>query len=166
MHRLSVFFLILLLSGCAIPMTPDEFRAAGKAGKALATYETYEVNRPLGEIAATFKTKAAECLDYRIGSTKKPVIGIGSSTHYYGVTKPTVKRSRDKVELYFQVKYEHSVGNVPKDGLYDLVADAYSQGKKTRLDIYRRTKAGVLGQAVKGWATGESMGCPDPSTYL
>ncbi len=166
MHRLFVIVLVLLASGCSIPMTPDEFREAGKAGRALATYETYEVNRPVAEIAATFRAKAAECLDYRIGSTKKPVIGIGSSTHYYGVTTPTVKKSKGRVELYFQVKYEHTLGSVPKDGYYDLVADAYPQGKKTRLDIYRRTKAGVLGQAVKGWATGESMGCPDPSTYL
>ncbi len=163
---LLAVFLLLLVSACAIPMTPKEFRNAAKAGQALSTFESVEVNRPVAEVAATFKAKAAECLSYKIGSTKKPVIGIGSSTHYYGVTKPTVRRSKDKVELYFQVKYENTVGDVPKDGYYDLVADAYPHGKKTRVDIYRRTKAGVLGEAVKGWASGENLGCPDPSTYL
>ncbi len=38
MHRLFVIVLVLLASGCTIPMTPDEFREAGKAGRALATY--------------------------------------------------------------------------------------------------------------------------------
>lgn len=163
---LLVIFLVLLVSSCVIPMTPNEFRKAAKAGEALATFESFEVNRSVDQVASTFKAKAGECLSYKIGSTKKPVIGIGSSTHYYGVTKPTVRRSKDKVELYFQVKYENTVGDVPKDGYYDLVADAYAKGKKTRVDIYRRTKSGVLAEAIKGWASGENMGCPDPSTYL
>ncbi len=162
----AVFITLLLVSACAVPMTPSEVRKAGKSGQSLMTYESIEVNRPVAAVAQTFKEKAAECLSYKIGSTKKPVIGFGSSTHYYGVTKPTVKRSGDRVELYFQVKYENTVGDVPKDGYYDLVADAYPHGKKTRVDIYRRTKAGVLGEAIKGWASGENLGCPDPSTYL
>ncbi len=168
MHRSLILtaLLIAFTSACTIPMTPDEFRKAARAGEALATFETYDVNRPVAEVASTFRVKAAECLSYKIGSTKRPVIGVGSSTHYYGVTKPTVKKSKNKVELYFQVKYENTVGNVPKDGYYDLVADAYPHGNKTRVDIFRRTKAGVLGQAVKNWASGENLGCPDPSTYL
>ncbi len=132
----------------------------------MSTFESVDVNRPVAEVAATFKAKAAECLSYKMGSTKKPLIGVGSSTHYYGVTKPTVKRSKDKVELYFQVSYEHEVGNVPDGGMYHLVVDAYPHGKKTRVDIYRRNNAEVLGEAVKGWASGQSLGCPDPATYL
>jgi len=157
-----VVFLALLLSACAIPMTPNEFRKAAKAGEALSTFETFDVNRPVAEVGATFKAKASECLSYKIGSSH----GAGSKTHYYGVTTPTVKRSKDKVELYFQVKYDNTVGDIPKDGYYDLVADAYAHGKKTRVDIYRRTKAGVLAEAIKGWASGENLGCPDPATYL
>jgi len=159
-------FLLLLVSACAVPLTPKEYRTAAKAGNALSTFESFDVNRPVAEVAATFKAKATECLSYKMGETKRPVIGVGSSTHYYGVATPTVKRSKDKVELYFQVAYEHEVGNVPDKGMYHLVVDAYPHGKKTRVDIYRRTNAGVLGEAVKGWASGQNLGCPDPSTYL
>ncbi len=165
----SVFIMVslaVLVSACAVPQTPSEYRTAAKAGNALSTYESIDVNRPVADVAATFRAKAAECLSYRIGSTKKPVIGFGSSTHYYGVAKPTVKKSSSKVELYFQVSYENEVGKVPKDGMYHLVADAYPHGKKTRVDIYRRNNAAVLGEAVKGWASGENLGCPDPATYL
>ena len=159
-------FLLLLVSACAVPLTPKEYRTAAKAGNALSTFESVDVNRPVAEVAATFKAKAAECLSYKMGETKKPLIGVGSSTHYYGVATPTVKRSKDKVELYFQVSYEHEVGNVPDKGMYHLVADAYPHGKKTRVDIYRRNNAEVLGEAVKGWASGQNLGCPDPATYL
>ncbi len=159
-------FLVLLVSACAVPLTPKEYRTAAKAGNALSTFESVDVNRPVAEVAATFKAKAAECLSFRMGETKRPVIGVGSSTHYYAVATPTVKRSTDKVELYFQVAYEHELGNVPKKGMYHLVVDAYPHGKRTRVDIYRRNNAEVLGEAVKGWASGQNLGCPDPATYL
>lgn len=165
-HRLPVLILVLLISGCAVPMTPKEYRNAAKQGNALSTHESIDVNRSVDEIAATFKAKANECLSYKIGATSKPVIGIGSSTRFFGKVTPTVRRSKNKVELYLQVRYENTVGEMPKDGMYTLVADAYARGNKTRLDIYRRNNAGVLGEAVKGWASGKSMGCPDPSTYL
>ena len=163
---LFVASLGMVLSACVIPMTPDEYRQAAKAGNALSTFESIDVNRPLSEVAETFKAKAAECLNYKLGSTSRPVIGIGSSTHYYGVTRQTVRKSKNKVELYFQVKYENTVNKEPDGGTYHLVADAYPVGKKTRVDIYRRTKVGVLGEAIKGWATGNNLGCPDPSEYL
>jgi hypothetical protein len=155
-------FLLLLVSACAVPLTPNEYRTAAKAGNALSLFESFDVNRPVAEVAATFKVKASECLSYKMGSSR----GAGSKTHYYGVATPTVKKSKDKVELYFQVAYENEVGNVPEKGMYHLVADAYSRGKKTRVDIYRRTNAGVLAEAIKGWASGENLGCPDPETYL
>jgi hypothetical protein len=156
----------LLLSACTIPMNPDEYRQAAKAGNALSTFESFDVNRPLSEVAATFKAKAAECLDYRLGSTSRPVIGIGSTTHYYAVAMQTVRKSKDKVELYFQVKYENTLNKEPEGGSYHLVADAYSVGKKTRVDVYRRTKVGVLTEMLKGWATGDNLGCADPAQYL
>jgi len=159
--------LAILVFGCSVPMTPEEYRKAAKSGNARSTYESFEVNRPQSEVAATLKEKAAECLDYEIGSTKRPVVRIGSSTHYYGVTKQTVLKSKNKVELYFQVKYDNSTNHEPEGGSYHLVADAYAVGKtKTRVAIYRKTKVTVLGQAIRGWATGEDLGCPDPAQYL
>jgi len=90
-------FLVLLVSACAVPLTPKEYRTAAKAGNALSTFESVDVNRPVAEVAATFKAKAAECLSFKMGETKRPVIGVGSSTHYYAVAAPTVERSTDTV---------------------------------------------------------------------
>mgnify|MGYP001202573068 CR=1 FL=1 len=163
---LLVFSFGMLLSACSIPMTPNAYREAAKNGNALSMFESFEVDRPLAEVAATFEARAAECLDYRLGTTQRPVIGFGSSTHYYAETKQTVKKSPNKVELYFQVKYENTITEEPEGGTYHLVADAYPVGKKTRVDIYRRTKTDLLGEAIKGWATGNNLGCPDPAQYL
>lgn len=163
---LTVIFVAVSLSACVVPMTPGEYRRAAKAGSAFSAFESFEVNRSLNEVAATFKDRATQCLSYKLGTTKRPIIGIGSSTHYYAVAKPTVRKSKNKVEMYFQVKYENTLGKEPKDGSYHLVADAYPVGKKTRVDIYRRTKLDVLAEAIKGWASGRNLGCPDPSQYM
>lgn len=146
-----VVLCVAFLYACSIPMTTSEYRQAAKSGAALLTTETFEVNRPLSEVAKTFKKKAPECLDFAIGSTERPVIGIGSTTRYYGTAKQTVLVSENKAELHFQVKYANTITKEPQDGSYYLIADAYPSGKgKTRVDIYRRTCAKVLAEAVKG----------------
>jgi hypothetical protein len=66
------------------------------------------------------------------------------------------------------VQFHHEAGvlNVseePEGGYYLLVADAYPINKnKTRVDLYGLSMGhDVLIKAVKGWATGENVGCPD-----
>ncbi len=169
MKRCSLLALVAaVLAGCGtVPMTPSEYRQAAKAGQSLSTYETFEVTRPVAEVGQTFKKKAKECLSFAIGSTKRPIIGVGSSTRYYGLVTPTVKASDRRAELHVQIRYENTVGNIPKNGAYYLVADAYPTAKgTTRVDIYRWTKMETVGVAIKGWASGRNMGCPDPSTFL
>jgi hypothetical protein len=160
--------LTILLSACGgLPLTTGEFRQAAKNRQAFSTSESFEVKRSFTEVVQTFRKKAPECLSYDIGSTKKPIIGIGSSTRFYGRAKPTLSVSANKAELDFQVKYENTATKVPDDGYYYLVADVYPSGaNKTRVNLYWRTKVDTLARAVRGWASGENLGCPDPSTYL
>ncbi len=164
----SLAIVAAVLAGCGtVPMTPGEYRQAARAGQSYSTYETFEVTRPVAAVGQTFKTKAKECLSFAIGSTKRPMIGVGSSTRYYGLVTPTVKASDRRAELHVQIQYENTVGNIPKNGAYYLVADAYPTAKgTTRVDIYRWTKMETVGVAIKGWASGRNMGCPDPSTFL
>ena len=165
-------FLILLLTtllpACGgLPLTTGEFRQAAKNRQAFSTSESFEVKRSFAEVVQTFRKKAPECLSYDIGSTKKPVIGIGSTTRFYGRAKPTLSVSANKAELAFQVKYENTATKMPDDGYYYLVADVYPAGaSKTRVDLYWRTKVDTLARAVRGWASGTNLGCADPSTYL
>jgi hypothetical protein len=163
-----IVLLTTLLSACAgLPLTAAEFRQAARNRAAFSTSESFEVKRPFAEVVQTFKKKAPECLSYDIGSTRKPVIGFGSSTHFYGRAKPTLSVSANKAELDFQVKYKSTATKAPDDGYYYLVADIYPLGaNRTRVDLYWRTKVDTLARAVRGWATGENLGCPDPSAYL
>jgi len=165
---ITVLAVTVSLCACvSAPMSPGEYRETAKVGKGFSTFESFDVNRPVSKVAKTFRQKANECLKFSISSTSKPYFGTGSSTHTYGWTTPTVKAMDNRVELYFQIKYENTAGKVPDGGWYYLVADAYSIGKnKTRVDIYRRTKVEALGLAIRGWASGNNLGCADPAAFL
>ncbi|HZW12887.1 MAG TPA: hypothetical protein VFF81_06820 [Noviherbaspirillum sp.] len=153
-----------LLSACiSLPQTPAEVREAGKTGSTFFTLESIEVQRPFPEVARTFAKKAPECLEFALTSTSKPVFGIGSQTSTYAWGKPTLRIDKDKAELHFQGKFVNMLGKVPPDGWYYMVADAYPLSKnKTKVDIYW-ARAPLVVEAVKGWATGENLGCPDPT---
>lgn len=167
-YLLPILLLTTLLPACGgLPLTTGEFRQAAKNRQSFSTSESFEVKRPFADVVQTFKRKAPECLSYDIGSTRKPLIGGSSSTHFYGRAKPTLTVSGNKAELDFQIKYENTVTKAPADGYYYLVADVVALGaNRTRVDLYWRTKVDTLARAVRGWAAGTNLGCPDPSTYL
>ncbi|MGQ0666427.1 MAG: hypothetical protein ACT4O4_05270, partial [Nitrospiraceae bacterium] len=80
--------------------------------------------------------------------------------------KPTVLVTAKKAELHVQFHHDQGVVSVSKEpagGYYLLVADAIpTTQSKTRIDLYRPSIGhGVLIQAVRNWATGENVGCPD-----
>lgn len=160
--RLLLPLLPLFLSACAsAPMTPAEHRQAAQRGQSFFTSESFEVKRPFAEVAKTFKKMAPECLSFSLAETRKPIIGVGSTTQVYGKAKPTVLASDKKAELHFQMQFKNTVGAMPDGGMYYLIADAYPTGKgTTRVDMYwLRVK--LVAEAVKGWASGENLGCPD-----
>lgn len=144
-------------------MTPEEHRAAAKNGQAFFTAESFEVKRPYAQVVRTFQKKAPECLSFALSETRKPIIGVGSLTDTYAKTKPTVIVSGNRTELHFQAKFKGTLGETPPDGNYFLIADAYPVGKRqTRVDIYR-VRVELVAQAVRNWASGANMGCPDPT---
>lgn len=50
----------------------------------------------------------------------------------------------------------------PKNGDYLLVVDAIPQGPhRTKVTLYHGPWPKPIFRAVKDWATGESLGCPD-----
>jgi hypothetical protein len=91
----------------------------------------------------------------------------GSYQNILATYKPTVLVSRQRLELHVQRHYQGGgviiPGKEPEGGLYLLVADAFAlDASRTRLDIYAPTVGSdPLIRAVKGWATGENVGCPD-----
>jgi hypothetical protein len=164
---LSAVLLPALLTACvAVPLTPAEHREAARSGKKILTAqytsETLEVRRPFTEVARNFEKKAAECLRGSMTSVTRPNIGFGQTTNVYGQLKPTVLVSPQRAELHFQAKFKGEVGKTPDDGAYFVVADASPVARdRTKVDIYWITTADLVARAVRGWATGETQGCPD-----
>jgi len=167
MKRTSVLSMLLVtvLWGCgSLPLTPAEHREQAKSGRTFFRSDSFEVKRPLAEVARTFQRKAPECLSFSMATTTRPQIGFGSTTNVWGKTKQAVLVSPSKAELYFQAKIKGQVGKEPEDGVYYMVADASPVGKdRTKVDMYWITRVDLLAQAIRGWASGENLGCPDPT---
>ena len=154
----------ILLLGCAghMPQTADEFRQEAP-GAFLGMVEKFEVNRPYTEIGKSFQKMAPQCLDVRIKTTSQT-----NTSYQVIVTKwnPTVKISGQKAELHIQQLHEQGVLNVyevPDKGYYTMVVDAIPTGNNSSELVMYRAKVGnkTLVKAIKGWANGEKIGCPD-----
>lgn len=166
MKKLHACILVLsgsLLQACGqMPQTAEEFRRA-VPGAMMTKTETYEVNRPLREVAATFRRKAPECLNLQVRTVSRTATSYQNILTQY---QATVVVTAQRAELH--VQQEHKTGVLypskpPPGGAYLVVADAYAQpGNRTRIQLYGPSRGyDVLYRAIRGWASGENLGCPD-----
>lgn len=167
MNRLSYVLAAvaaLALSGCVTshPMNAQEFREA-VPGAFSADFEAFEVNRSFEDVAATFQEKAPSCLSGRIKTTSQT-----NTSYQVIVTRytPTVQVSAERAEIHLQQHHEQGVLKIseePENGYYMLVTDAYPiDASHTRIEMFRPAFGYKhIIQAIKGWATGDNMGCPD-----
>jgi len=165
MNRIYAVALSVLLAACgAMPQNPEDFRKAVSGGAIMMRTDSYEVNRSTQAIGATFKQRAQECLGVQVRTVSQ------TSTSYQNILTtytPTVVASGQRAELH--VQQLHKGGGViypqkpPEGGVYILVADAtpLSAGR-SRIQLYGPSKGyEVLYRAIRGWTTGENLGCPD-----
>lgn len=158
--------LLAVITGCGtMPQTADEFRKA-VPGAVTGKVETFDVNRPFSAVAETFQKKGPECLNKTVSTTSTTPGKYGPVVSTYTVTyKPTVQVTQNKAELHVQQHSDNTlkVHKEPEGGYFLLVADAYPVGEnKTRVDLFCPAIGHkVLIKAVKGWGTGENVGCPD-----
>ena len=154
----------LSLASCAVkqPQNAEEFRKAVGGGAMMTKTDSYEVNRPLRDVAATFQRKAPECLKVAVRTVSR------TTTSYQNILTeytPTVLAGKERVELHVQQLHKTGViypSKPPEGGIYLFVADATPEGKRTRIQIYGPSKGyDVLHRAVRGWAEGNNLGCPD-----
>src|SRR5262245_6244356 len=165
MQKIHAVILALLLAACAaMPQNPEDFRKAVSGGAMMTKTDSYEVNRPAQAVGATFKQRAPECLGVQVRTVSQ------TSTSYQNILttyKPTVVANGQRAELH--VQQLHKGGGViypqtpPEGGVYIFVADAIPvSGSRSRIQIYGPSMGyDVLHRAVRGWATGENLGCPD-----
>lgn len=161
---LATVLTISLFAGCAInhPQTAAEFRSAAP-GATFGKKESFVVDRRFDDVARTFEEQAPQCLDKRIEMTES-----GHMYYHVVVTKytPTVLVSENRAELHLQFVHEQGVmvvSEMPEKGYYLMVADASRlTDNKTQIDMYRPSMGyDTIVRAVKGWATGDNIGCPD-----
>jgi len=159
MKRTMVLPLAALVAACGHnPQTAEEFRQQIPTA-AFGKVQTFEAKRPFRDVTKTFQAKAPECLNVAIRTVERG----GSSTR---TLKPTVLANENKTELHIQQTWTGNVivpGKVPEGGLYYIVADATPIDRgRTRVDIYGPSiGADTLVRAIRNWATGENVGCPD-----
>ena len=153
----------LLLQACGgMPQSAEEFRKA-VPGAMMTKSESYEVARPFKDVAATFQRKAPECLNNAVRTISQ------TSTSYQNILteyRGTAVLGPERAELHVQQLHKTGVlypSKPPEGGVYIFVADVYPQaGNRTRIQLYGPSRGyDVLYRAVRGWATGENLGCPD-----
>ena len=167
MKRLTILMVVLFvtgLSGCVShPQTAEGFRQALIKGAFLTKVETFEVDRPFNEVASTFQKMAPGCLNKTIKTTSSTYQSYQVIVTTY---KSTVLVNPNKAELHVQFNHEKGVMKVskmPPGGYYMIVTDAQPiDGNKTKIDMYRPSAGNKpMIKAIKGWATGDNVGCPD-----
>ncbi len=154
----------VLATGCATshPQNAEEFRQA-VPGATFAKVESFEVVRPYHEVASTFRKKAPECLSVTVRTTSQ------SSTSYQVIVtqyKPTVVITDKRAEVHLQQHHKSGVLKVtkePEGGYYLVVMDAYPLDRsRTKVQLFGPSIGhDVLINAMKSWATGQNVGCPD-----
>lgn len=156
----------ILLAGCgAPPKNTAEFRNMGKEGKMFVSNETLTVKRPYSQVVETFRQRAPACLNLTINSGRRQGGGVFTETR---VWKANVSANSKQMECVLQSKITggntYEVYDYPNsDGHYFFLVDAYPvDSGTTRIVI--TTAPGLsdsLPLAVKNWAKGDNMGCPD-----
>lgn len=162
MKRIAVATSLAAVACAPMPQTAEEFRKA-VPGAVMAKTDSYEVNRSMKDVAATFRRKAPECLNVSVRTVSQTTTSYQNILTEY---KPTVVVNGERAELHVQQLHKTGVmypSKPPEGGIYLLVADAFPlPGNRTRIQTYGPSKGyDVLYRAVRGWASGENVGCPD-----
>lgn len=161
---------VALLGGCASMQhvqNPEEYRARMPESYT----EKQTIKRPYRTVAEAIAKKTRECLDI---SRRKEYTEYNGPYAFKVVKtvkyKPTIQNGANKLTVALQLAYvpkpSPDFQNTPPDGMYIMLADVYPSGKDTTLHLYGvgpgYTKP--VYQALRNWASGTNMGCPDLSS--
>ena len=170
MKRAASFSLLTIMfmsTGCAMKQAQNaqEFRQMAPANS-YGKHETFNINNSYTRAVSNFKKRAGKCLNTGVvlTTTSKTGARMGQQTLTY---TPTLVVGKTRTELSIQKNVSGDgmiMGEVPEKGMFIFVADLSKSGNnKSRLDVYRITYMGTdeMVSAVKNWASGKSLDCPD-----
>ena len=130
--------------------------------------DVFEVKRPIAQVTEVLKKKSAECFRQEISfiSQGDSSGGIRLNQRQVRAFTPKVIVDKQHTRLTLQVKTTEGateLGDIPHDGWYMMVVDAYPVDKSTtRIESYFQ-QTGYKGAftSIKPWVTGTNSGCPD-----
>jgi len=166
-YRTIVLAAAANLGGCALvfgptPQNASDFRHLVEKNGAGVTQDTYQVNAPFAKVADRVRKKSAECLAQTLTECRGSKC---DGTQY--TFNPRFSNRRNSAELTVQVKVSDGVtfnGAPPKGGLFVAVADLTRKGpEKTQVAMYGLSMGmyKYIPKAVKHWADGSNLGCPN-----
>lgn len=163
-----------LLASCAsiygtYPSTPDFLVQNAKDGKIITDKDIFEVKRPFAQVSEVLKNKAHECLRRGISFTSQGDSSGGVRLKQQNIRELTPKVIADKRRTRLTLQVKSTDGNTvnlappPPDGWYMMVVDVYPvDNHTTRVEsYYQQTSFKGAFTAVKLWANGTNMNCPD-----
>lgn len=168
--RTAVILLaVASLGGCAFgpqPQTPQEFRQAAKGGGFGKSHESYQVDGPYKEVATRIAKKSAECLNKTIRI--QSCVNSSCQNQDY-IFHPHFHGDRSGAELSLQVEMKpeppiHFSGKPPKGGFFATVVDIKPvAGRHSSVAVYSIDMGMYqhIPPAIKHWADGSNLGCPD-----
>lgn len=166
--RISLMLVLAaLLSGCVggWPESPAQMRQQSRDWK---TVQSFEVSRPLADVASAMRTKSAACLNVELKQFHYNPLGNKVDDGSI-IFKPTFINHASWAELHVQRKMQgtsqRQMGNLPADGGYDLVMDFKPvSANRTKIYVYRVFTndrwIDAMQNAVTHWTKGDNMGCP------
>jgi hypothetical protein len=164
-----VSLVALFLGGCgSMPKTPELLIQNVNGGAAFSEKDTFEVKQPIATVSEVLKKKSHECFEQEISHTSQgdTTGGIRMDRHITRQLTPKVVVGKQHTRLVVQAKTTQGsteLGDIPPDGWYMLVVDAYPVNKNTtRVETYyQQTSFRGAYTAIKPWITGTNMSCPD-----
>jgi len=159
-HLLFALFVVVLTS-CAIqpvtqPQNREEFKAALAKGATFMKVETYVAKQRFEDATKLLKTKAEECLNYRLTE------GTRSD---YTATFRTVNKAHAELTMQHNPLGPRMGPKTPKGGFYMMAVDVDRASENTTQLTFYGPSLGwdETYDAIKRWSEGAAVGCPKHS---
>lgn len=163
--------LFVLLSACAMgnyPNTLDGYRAAMKDNPNMigVRVENFTINRSMSRSARFVRRKGEECLRHTIRRTSRTSSGGINTSYSDNLVKyePKAKISKTRSSVYLSETYMNLKGKVTHGPYFTFLLDLTPVSRnKTKVDLYYTwgEPRPTIVKAVKAWAKGKDVGCPN-----
>lgn len=158
-----VVLVAALLTACANPRTAGEYRKMHQdhPNAPGARHEKFEVNRPMKQVAQDVKRNAEECLNVTMSYAERTSTSFASGVNRI---RPYANITNTSAEIYATstAVFNGQESDAPHFFYFLLDLTPIAKGK-THAELYYSWGEPIprTAKAVKAWATGQDVGCPN-----